>query len=66
MYVSRTRASVRECGVRPGLDPQLDQLTFRERDVLRLVAAGTLTRRSVRGWQISARTVETHIAAVLR
>jgi DNA-binding NarL/FixJ family response regulator len=48
------------------LDPELDQLTRRERDVLRLVAAGYTYKEVGTRLSISARTVETHTAAVLR
>ena len=47
-------------------DPDLDQLTPRERDVLRLVAAGYTYREVGERLSISGRTVETHAAAVLR
>jgi DNA-binding NarL/FixJ family response regulator len=50
----------------PGLDPELDQLTRRERDVLRLVAAGYTYKEVGVRLSISARTVETHTASVLR
>jgi DNA-binding NarL/FixJ family response regulator len=50
----------------PGLDPDLDLLTRRERDVLRLVAAGYTYKEIGTRLSISARTVETHAAAVLR
>lgn len=49
-----------------GLDPDLDQLTRRERDVLRLVAAGYTYKEIGTRLSISARTVETHASAVLR
>lgn len=49
-----------------GLDPELDQLTRRERDVLRLVAAGFTYKEIGVKLSISARTVETHAASVLR
>ncbi len=49
-----------------GTDPELDQLTRRERDVLRLVAAGYTYQEVGERLIISARTVETHAAAVLR
>jgi DNA-binding NarL/FixJ family response regulator len=50
----------------PGLDPELDQLTRREREVLRLVAAGYTYKEVGARLSISARTVETHAATVLR
>jgi DNA-binding NarL/FixJ family response regulator len=48
-----------------GLDPELDQLTAREREVLRLVAAGYTYKEVGTRLSISARTVETHAASVL-
>jgi DNA-binding NarL/FixJ family response regulator len=53
-------------GKATGLNPDLDQLTRRERDVLRLVAAGYTYKEIGTRLSISARTVETHAAAVLR
>jgi DNA-binding NarL/FixJ family response regulator len=53
-------------GEAKGLDPDLDQLTKRERDVLRLVAAGYTYKEAGSRLSISARTVETHAAAVMR
>ncbi|MBW4718095.1 response regulator [Saccharothrix obliqua] len=50
----------------PGLDPDLNRLTRRERDVLRLVGAGYTYKEIGARLSISARTVETHTAAVLR
>ena len=50
----------------PGMDPELDLLTPRERDVLRLVAVGYTYKEVGARLSISARTVETHAAAVLR
>ncbi len=49
-----------------GHDPELDQLTVREREVLRLVAAGYTYREVGTRLAISVRTVETHAATVLR
>jgi DNA-binding NarL/FixJ family response regulator len=48
------------------LDPDLDQLTRREREILRLVAAGYTYKEIGTRLSISARTVETHTTAVLR
>ena len=47
-------------------EPDLDQLTRREREVIRLVAAGYTYQEIGSRLSISARTVETHAAAVLR
>jgi DNA-binding CsgD family transcriptional regulator len=46
--------------------PDLDQLARRERDVLRLVAAGYTYKEIGTRLAISPRSVETHAAAVLR
>jgi DNA-binding NarL/FixJ family response regulator len=48
------------------LDPELDQLTVREREVLRLIASGYTYKETAARLHISARTVETHVSAVLR
>jgi DNA-binding NarL/FixJ family response regulator len=47
-------------------DPDLDQLTLREREVLRLIARGYLYKEIAQQLGISARTVENHVSAVLR
>jgi DNA-binding NarL/FixJ family response regulator len=54
--------------VPPGavLDPELDQLTPREREVLRLIARGYTYKELARRLEISVKTVETHVSAVLR
>jgi len=48
------------------LDPELDQLTTREREVLRLIARGYAYKEIARELFISIKTVETHVSAVLR
>ena len=53
-------------GSTPPLDPELNQLTARERDVLGLIATGYTYKEAGRRLNISARTVETHVSAVLR
>jgi DNA-binding NarL/FixJ family response regulator len=50
----------------PSLDPELDQLTPRERQVLRLIARGYAYKEIARQLGISAKTVESHVSAVLR
>ncbi|MFL5797699.1 MAG: LuxR C-terminal-related transcriptional regulator [Actinomycetota bacterium] len=50
----------------PKGDPDLDQLTARERDVLRLIARGYAYKEIARDLFISVKTVETHVSAVLR
>jgi DNA-binding NarL/FixJ family response regulator len=47
-------------------DPELDKLTARERDVLRLIARGYTYKEIARRLEISAKTVESHVSAVLR
>jgi DNA-binding NarL/FixJ family response regulator len=51
---------------RPPLDPELDQLTAREREVLRLIARGYTYKEIARELFISVKTVETHVSSVLR
>ena len=48
------------------IDPELDQLTLREREVLRLIARGYLYKEIAQRLDISPKTVETHVSAVLR
>jgi DNA-binding NarL/FixJ family response regulator len=47
-------------------DPELDQLTEREREVLRLIARGYMYKEVAHRLGISAKTVESHVSAVLR
>jgi DNA-binding NarL/FixJ family response regulator len=51
---------------RPSFDPELDQLTTREREVLRLIARGYTYKEIAKEFTISSRTVETHVSSVLR
>jgi DNA-binding NarL/FixJ family response regulator len=48
------------------LDPELDQLTTREREVLRLIARGYAYKEIAKELFISVKTVESHVSAVLR
>jgi RNA polymerase sigma factor (sigma-70 family) len=48
------------------VDPDLDLLTTREREVLRLIARGYSYKEIARELAISPKTVETHVSAVLR
>jgi DNA-binding NarL/FixJ family response regulator len=50
----------------PAVDPELDQLTSREREVLRLIARGYTYREVGRELYISVKTVESHVSSVLR
>jgi DNA-binding NarL/FixJ family response regulator len=53
-------------GTPPSLDPELDQLSPREREVLRLIARGYTYKEVARDLTISAKTVESHVSSVLR
>jgi DNA-binding NarL/FixJ family response regulator len=48
------------------VDPELDQLTTREREVLRYIARGYLYKEIAHRLGISAKTVEAHVSSVLR
>jgi DNA-binding NarL/FixJ family response regulator len=48
------------------IDPELDQLSPREREVLRLIARGYTYKEVARDLTISAKTVESHVSSVLR
>jgi DNA-binding NarL/FixJ family response regulator len=48
------------------VDPELDQLTAREREVLQLIARGYLYKEIALELGIVAKTVEAHVSAVLR
>ena len=50
----------------PSIDPELDQLTQREREVLRLIARGYAYKEVAKELFISVKTVETHVSSVLR
>ena len=53
-------------GQAPISDPELDLLTPRERDVLRLLARGYAYKEIAAELFISVKTVETHVSSVLR
>lgn len=48
------------------VDPEMDQLTPREKEVLRQIARGYSYKQVARRLSISVKTVETHVSAVLR
>lgn len=48
------------------IDPELDQLTDREREVLRLIARGYTYREAGEELFISIKTIESHVSSVLR
>jgi DNA-binding NarL/FixJ family response regulator len=47
-------------------DPDLDRLSPREREVLRLIARGYTYREVARELVLSVKTIETHVSSVLR
>jgi DNA-binding NarL/FixJ family response regulator len=53
-------------GAAPAVDPEVDLLTRRERDVLRLLARGYAYKEIAGELFISVKTVETHVSSVLR
>jgi DNA-binding NarL/FixJ family response regulator len=48
------------------VDPELDLLTAREREVLRYIARGYMYKEVAHKLSISAKTVEAHVSSVLR
>jgi DNA-binding NarL/FixJ family response regulator len=50
----------------PAIDPEMDQLTPREREVLRLIARGYTYKEAAAELHLSVKTVETHVSSVLR
>jgi DNA-binding NarL/FixJ family response regulator len=50
----------------PSIDPELDQLTQREREVLRYIARGYTYKEIAGALVLSTKTVESHVSAVLR
>lgn len=48
------------------VDPELDQLTPREREILQHIARGYLYKEIAARLEISVKTVEAHVSAVLR
>ncbi|MGH2700449.1 MAG: LuxR C-terminal-related transcriptional regulator [Actinomycetota bacterium] len=52
--------------VQTAIDPELDQLTQREREVMRYIARGYSYKEVARELHISTKTVESHVSAVLR
>ena len=54
-------------GAQPAaIDPDLDQLTAREQEVLRHLARGYMYKEIAHRLEISVKTVEAHVSAVLR
>jgi DNA-binding NarL/FixJ family response regulator len=65
-FVLDAFASLAPAGDRQTFDPELDQLTPREREVLRLIARGYTYKEIARELFISGKTVESHVSSVLR
>jgi DNA-binding NarL/FixJ family response regulator len=65
-FVLDAFASMPAAGVPASFDPELDQLSAREREVLRLIARGYTYKELARELSISSKTVESHVSAVLR
>lgn len=53
-------------GVVEEIDEELDQLTQREREVMRLIARGYAYKEVAKRLHLSVKTIETHVSAVLR
>ncbi|WP_285725783.1 LuxR C-terminal-related transcriptional regulator [Psychromicrobium xiongbiense] len=53
-------------GLADGGEDELDRLSHREREVMRLIARGYSYKETARELFISVKTVETHVSAVLR
>jgi len=70
VFSPRLAGFVLDAFIRPessrDLDPELDQLTQREREVLRLLARGYAYKEIASRLFISVKTVETHVSSVLR
>jgi DNA-binding NarL/FixJ family response regulator len=65
-FVLDAFASGPSSDVKPSVDPELEQLTSREREVLRLIAQGYTYKEIARELFISVKTVESHVSSVLR
>jgi len=65
-FVLDAFAASADSGPKPSFDPELDQLTSREREVLRLIAQGCTYKEIARELYISVKTVESHVSSVLR
>jgi DNA-binding NarL/FixJ family response regulator len=52
--------------IKAPVDPELDQLTPREREVLRNIASGYTYKQTALRLEVSVKTVEAHVSAVLR
>jgi DNA-binding NarL/FixJ family response regulator len=65
-FVLDAFAATPSAGPPATFDPELDQLTPREHEVLRLIARGYTYKEIARELTISVKTVESHVSSVLR
>jgi DNA-binding NarL/FixJ family response regulator len=65
-FVLDAFAAMPDGPARPTGDPELDQLSPREREVLRLIARGYTYKEVAIELSIATKTVESHVSAVLR
>jgi DNA-binding NarL/FixJ family response regulator len=65
-FVLDAFASLPDTATRATFDPELDQLSRREYEVLRLIARGYTYKEIARELTISTKTVESHVSSVLR
>jgi DNA-binding NarL/FixJ family response regulator len=65
-FVLDAFAGMPDTGTVPAIDPELDQLSPREREVLRLIARGYTYKEVALDLSIATKTVESHVSAVLR
>ena len=65
-FVLDAFASGPPADVRRSIDPELEQLTSREREVLRLIAQGYTYNEIARELFIAVKMVESHVSSVLR
>jgi DNA-binding NarL/FixJ family response regulator len=59
-------AATPQAGPPASFDPELDQLSPREHEVLRLIARGYTYKEIAKELSISVKTVESHVSSVLR
>jgi len=65
-FVLDAFAAIPNDGPPASFDPELDQLSAREHEVLRLIARGYTYKEIARELEISTKTVESHVSSVLR
>jgi len=65
-FVLDAFATLPDAAPQASFDPELDQLSRREHEVLRLIARGYTYKEIARELSISTKTVESHVSSVLR